>query len=209
MERISKYITQEEKGKRTKIPSSLLSYFKGFLGTQKFVMFSFLEGVLEITLKKFDHDTLEAFLSSMSDTQQELFVTHFRAPIIDFFEKEVYTGMTYITDWSYTLTMSGYGIILPRNLLQSESRRSRDKTQRQKRRVGGEDYEKLNLWSKMYQHDFTPICEFCSCGTCKNHTRSYIHHLLSVHEISAHLLLAEHNFYQLEKRLKMNFDLAR
>lgn len=62
--------------------------------------------------------------------------------------------------------------------------------------------KKLNLWGKIYHRDFTPICKTCSCNTCKNYSRSYIHHLLGVHEISALILLAEHNTHQFKKMLE-------
>ncbi len=39
-----------------------------------------------------------------------------------------------------------------------------------------------------------PISEECSCCTCKNHHRAYIHHLLMAQEMLAWVLLQVHNF---------------
>ena len=40
-----------------------------------------------------------------------------------------------------------------------------------------------------YASDFTPLLSGCSCYTCTHHTKAYIHHLLTVKEILATVLL--------------------
>jgi queuine tRNA-ribosyltransferase subunit QTRTD1 len=48
---------------------------------------------------------------------------------------------------------------------------------------------KLHLRDARYAHDKGPILRGCTCFTCKNHTRAYLHHLLNVHEMTAPILL--------------------
>jgi tRNA-guanine family transglycosylase len=57
------------------------------------------------------------------------------------------------------------------------------------------DFEDLcmDLKDMEYAHDHTPVVNGCDCLCCRNHTRSYIHHLLEVHEILAGTLLVLHN----------------
>lgn len=56
--------------------------------------------------------------------------------------------------------------------------------------------ESLDLWDEKYFEDFTPITDGCSCHTCKNYKRSYVHHLLKSHEMLAGVLLMLHNLHQ-------------
>lgn len=53
--------------------------------------------------------------------------------------------------------------------------------------------EHLNLNNSKYRDDFTPIEPDCTCYTCKNHTKGYIHHLLHAKELVAASLLTIHN----------------
>ncbi len=53
--------------------------------------------------------------------------------------------------------------------------------------------EHLNLNNSKFRNDFTPIEPDCSCYTCKNHSKAYIHHLLHAKEILAASLLTIHN----------------
>lgn len=41
--------------------------------------------------------------------------------------------------------------------------------------------------------DKGPLVQGCSCFTCQNHSRAYIHHLLQTHEMLAGVLLEMHN----------------
>ncbi|KAG8450069.1 hypothetical protein GDO86_002622 [Hymenochirus boettgeri] len=50
------------------------------------------------------------------------------------------------------------------------------------------------LKEKRFQEDFRPLIEGCACFSCRRHTRAYIHHLLTVKELLAGILLMIHNF---------------
>ncbi len=51
----------------------------------------------------------------------------------------------------------------------------------------------LNLRKADYRNDMKPLDENCSCYTCENFTRSYLHHLLREKEILGMHLLSLHN----------------
>ncbi|XP_072385752.1 queuine tRNA-ribosyltransferase accessory subunit 2 [Diabrotica undecimpunctata] len=57
-----------------------------------------------------------------------------------------------------------------------------------------ENYE-INLRDIKYSEDFNPILETCECLACKKYTRAYIHHLLSVQELLAPVLIMIHNIH--------------
>lgn len=44
-----------------------------------------------------------------------------------------------------------------------------------------------------FRKDFSPLDENCSCSTCKNHSRAYLHHLVRQGEMAGLMLLAIHN----------------
>ncbi|XP_060517767.1 queuine tRNA-ribosyltransferase catalytic subunit isoform X2 [Cylas formicarius] len=50
----------------------------------------------------------------------------------------------------------------------------------------------LNLKKKQYAKDFNPIDKDCSCTTCKNYTRAYLHGIAGDLPVACHLL-TEHN----------------
>ena len=52
---------------------------------------------------------------------------------------------------------------------------------------------KLHLKNNKFKEDFTPIEEGCDCYACKNYTKAYIRHLLSVKESLGGSLLSIHN----------------
>ena len=54
-------------------------------------------------------------------------------------------------------------------------------------------YGKINLKNAKYKEDFTPIEENCDCYACKNFTKAYIRHLISVDEMFGMSLLSIHN----------------
>lgn len=63
----------------------------------------------------------------------------------------------------------------------------------------------INVRSAKFKEDFSPIQSDCDCYACRNFTRAYIRHLLTVDEILALRLLTTHNlrFYlQLMSRLR-------
>ncbi|KAI5617198.1 queuine tRNA-ribosyltransferase accessory subunit 2, partial [Silurus asotus] len=51
----------------------------------------------------------------------------------------------------------------------------------------------INLKDTRYRDDFRPLVDGCSCYSCKNHKRAYIHHLLVTNELLAGVLLMLHN----------------
>ncbi len=53
--------------------------------------------------------------------------------------------------------------------------------------------EHINLKNKIYREDFSPIDPECDCYTCRNFTRSYLHHLFKAKESTGGLLLTIHN----------------
>jgi queuine tRNA-ribosyltransferase len=40
----------------------------------------------------------------------------------------------------------------------------------------------------------------CQCHACRYHTKAYIHHLLKSKELTAYVLLYQHNQYQLLRK---------
>ena len=54
---------------------------------------------------------------------------------------------------------------------------------------------KLIVKAAKYKEDFTPIDENCTCYACRNHTKAYIRHLLSVGEPLGMTLLTIHSLH--------------
>ena len=52
---------------------------------------------------------------------------------------------------------------------------------------------KINLKNAKYKEDFTPIDETCDCYCCKNYTKAYIRHLVTLDEMLGSQLLSIHN----------------
>lgn len=52
---------------------------------------------------------------------------------------------------------------------------------------------RINLKGAKYREDFGPLDSECSCYTCQNYTRAYIHHLFRAKEINAAILVSLHN----------------
>jgi len=53
----------------------------------------------------------------------------------------------------------------------------------------------LNLRNQKYQTDFTPIQADCQCYACRNYTKAYIRHLITVGEMFGARLLSVHNIH--------------
>jgi queuine tRNA-ribosyltransferase len=51
----------------------------------------------------------------------------------------------------------------------------------------------LKINNSAYKNDFTPLDPACSCPTCKNYTRAYVHHLFKAYEMTAYTLATVHN----------------
>lgn len=55
--------------------------------------------------------------------------------------------------------------------------------------------DKLNLRDPRFETDSSALLAGCSCYTCRNHSRAYLHHLLNVQEMLAWTLLQLHNWH--------------
>jgi len=53
----------------------------------------------------------------------------------------------------------------------------------------------IDLKDSKYADQFIPLLEGCTCHTCFNFTRGYIHHLLNTKELLAGVLLSIHNIH--------------
>ena len=54
---------------------------------------------------------------------------------------------------------------------------------------------KMNLLNEKYARDPRPIDENCGCPACRNHSRSYIRHLIKAKEALGMRLAVQHNLY--------------
>jgi len=61
-----------------------------------------------------------------------------------------------------------------------------------KRGAGGSQ-NRLNLSNAAFTADFSPIDENCTCPTCQNYSRAYLHHLFAAGEITGLRLATIHN----------------
>jgi queuine tRNA-ribosyltransferase subunit QTRTD1 len=96
-------------------------------------------------------------------------------------------------DISYVLdvTAGGYALNFPIDLLSSSEEHT--PSDYESAANNGADDTKINLWAVGYKKDSRPLVPGCSCLACTSHTRSYIHHLLESHEMTAQVLLEAHN----------------
>jgi len=53
----------------------------------------------------------------------------------------------------------------------------------------------VNLRNARHKDDPRPLDEMCECGTCKNYSRAYLHHLAMSREILSAMLLTGHNLH--------------
>lgn len=60
----------------------------------------------------------------------------------------------------------------------------------------------INLNNSCYSLDTAPLCTNCMCITCTRHHRTYLHHLLTVQEMNATILLVIHNLAWLAELLR-------
>jgi queuine tRNA-ribosyltransferase len=61
---------------------------------------------------------------------------------------------------------------------------------------------KVVIKNKTYETDMSPLDPECQCFVCKNHTKSYIRHLLKGKEILGQRLVTYHNLYFLKNLMK-------
>ncbi|XP_049868109.1 queuine tRNA-ribosyltransferase catalytic subunit [Pectinophora gossypiella] len=55
----------------------------------------------------------------------------------------------------------------------------------------------LNLKQQKYETDLNPIDRDCSCSTCKNYTRSYLHCIVTVETVACHLISVHNIAFQM------------
>ncbi len=53
----------------------------------------------------------------------------------------------------------------------------------------------IKVTKSVYKNDFSPLEEGCTCHSCCNYTKGYIHHLFAAHEYTAHTLASIHNLH--------------
>ncbi len=61
---------------------------------------------------------------------------------------------------------------------------------------------RINITNAPYKTDPRPIAEDCTCYTCQNFSRAYLHHLFIAREILAMRLATIHNLYFLESLMR-------
>ncbi|WP_269622343.1 tRNA guanosine(34) transglycosylase Tgt [Prochlorococcus marinus] len=57
--------------------------------------------------------------------------------------------------------------------------------------------ERWNLRNSCFRNDFDPLDKTCTCETCTNYTRAYLHHLIRSNELLGLTLLSLHNISHL------------
>jgi queuine tRNA-ribosyltransferase len=65
-----------------------------------------------------------------------------------------------------------------------------------------QEREHISLKCASYTEDFTPIDPTCSCATCQQFSRAYLHHLLKAHEVLAVTALTLHNVFFMNRLMK-------
>lgn len=64
------------------------------------------------------------------------------------------------------------------------------------------DNGQVNIRNSKYSNDFTALDNNCKCYGCKNHTKSYLHHLTKSNEILSSMLLSEHNIFYYQRLMQ-------
>jgi len=62
--------------------------------------------------------------------------------------------------------------------------------------------EHVNLRNAIYINDDQPLENDCGCQTCKNHSRAYLHYLLTARESIVINLLSAHNIYFMNRLMR-------
>lgn len=60
----------------------------------------------------------------------------------------------------------------------------------------------VKIRNAAYRHDLAPLDPECSCYTCKNYTRAYLHHLYRTQEILAPRLNTIHNVHYIQQLMQ-------
>lgn len=53
----------------------------------------------------------------------------------------------------------------------------------------------IDITKALFRNDFRPIAKDCTCYTCQNFTRAYVHHLFHVKELLGYRLATIHNLH--------------
>lgn len=61
----------------------------------------------------------------------------------------------------------------------------------------------LQIKKTLYQTDTRPLDEHCSCATCRQHSRAYLHHLYKIGESAYARLATIHNLHQYLQLMKL------
>ncbi len=61
---------------------------------------------------------------------------------------------------------------------------------------------RLNIKNTIFAADFSPLNKNCTCPTCKNYTRAYLHHLFATDEMTGMRLATIHNLHFLLNLMK-------
>ena len=64
-------------------------------------------------------------------------------------------------------------------------------------------YEYLHILKEKYVRDNRPVSEFCDCYTCRNYSRSYLHHLFRIEDSLAWRLATIHNLRTYTKLIEV------
>jgi queuine tRNA-ribosyltransferase accessory subunit len=103
------------------------------------------------------------------------------------------------SSWPYELTLAGKAFTADLTMSSSSSSSSSTATPMNSTNsaaaaaaVGG---MVLDLHDPIYRADKLPLLEGCTCITCKQHMRAYIHHLLCAKEMVGSVLLQIHNMH--------------
>ncbi|XP_068620986.1 queuine tRNA-ribosyltransferase catalytic subunit isoform X2 [Battus philenor] len=65
----------------------------------------------------------------------------------------------------------------------------------------------LNLKHKQYETDPNPIDKDCTCSTCKNYTRAYLHCIVSVETVACHLISVHNIAFQMQLMRAMRHNI--
>lgn len=60
----------------------------------------------------------------------------------------------------------------------------------------------IDLNKALYKSDLSPLDEECTCSTCVNFSKAYIHHLFKQRELLGYTLLSYHNLFVMERLMK-------
>ena len=64
----------------------------------------------------------------------------------------------------------------------------------------------LKLRNARYRNDTRPLDEKCTCYTCQNFSRAYLHHLAMTKEILGMILLSQHNLFYFQELMSAMRD---